>query len=119
MMGRSRKLAPSSAACRTVRPRTLSWLMYSTMITPVCTDTPINARNPSPDDTLKCVPVMSRLRKPPIGESDTTARINKTHFHDVNAEYRMNAISSSVIGTITASLRFARCWLSYSPVQSR
>ena len=31
--------------------------MYSTMITPVCTETPKSARNPMPDDTLKLVPV--------------------------------------------------------------
>src|ERR1039458_9412892 len=86
MMGRSRRLAPSSAAWRTVRPRTLSWLMYSTMITPVWTETPISARNPRPDDTLKCVPVMRRLRNPPMGERDTMARIRKTHFHELNAE---------------------------------
>ena len=31
--------------------------MYSIMITPVCTETPKSARNPTPDETLKCVPV--------------------------------------------------------------
>ena len=60
--------------------------MYSTMITPISTDTPINARNPNPDDTLKCVPVIRRLRNPPRGESATTARIKPTHFHEPNAE---------------------------------
>ena len=61
-------MAPSITACSTVNPRARSWLMYSTMITPISTDTPISARKPSPDETLKCVPVSSRLIKPPRGE---------------------------------------------------
>ncbi len=60
--------------------------MYSTMITPISTDTPISAKKPSPDDTLKCVPVTSKLKKPPSGASATTARMSPTHFHEPNAE---------------------------------
>jgi hypothetical protein len=52
-MGRNLNAAPSFAASRTGIPRMRSWLMYSTMMTPISTDTPINARNPNPDDTLK------------------------------------------------------------------
>src|ERR1700733_16025862 len=40
MMGRSRRTAPSTAASSIEYPRARSWLMYSSMITPVCTDTP-------------------------------------------------------------------------------
>ena len=58
MMGRSRSTAPSIAESAIDRGRArASWLMYSSMITPVCTDTPNSARNPTPEDTLKCVPV--------------------------------------------------------------
>ncbi len=39
--------------------------MYSSMMTPVCTDTPNRARNPTPLETLKCVPVKSSASKPP------------------------------------------------------
>ena len=42
--------------CRSVYPRARSWLMYSSMITPVCTETPNSARNPTPEETLKFVP---------------------------------------------------------------
>src|ERR1022692_1688599 len=51
MMGRSLKTAPSTAASTIERPRARSWLMYSSMITPVCTDTPNRARKPTPEDT--------------------------------------------------------------------
>ena len=53
MMGRSRRTAPSTAASTIVRPLALSWLMYSTMMTPVCTETPKSASIPMPDDTLR------------------------------------------------------------------
>ncbi len=86
MMGRRRREAPSLAASRVGIPRVRSWLMYSIMITPISTDTPIRARKPRPDETLKCVPVMRRLRNPPSGESATTARIKPTHFHEPKAE---------------------------------
>src|SRR5205823_9792317 len=36
-------------------------------MTPVSTDTPKSARKPMPDDTLRCVPVVSRATNPPIG----------------------------------------------------
>ena len=56
MIGRSRRTAPSTAASATVYPRARSWLMYSSMMTPVCTDTPKSARKPTPEATLKNVP---------------------------------------------------------------
>ena len=34
--------------------------MYSSMMTPVCTETPKSARKPTPEDTLKWVPVMQQ-----------------------------------------------------------
>ena len=58
--------------------------MYSSMITPVCTDTPNSARNPTPDDTLKCVPVSNSASRPPIGAIATLARISTTHLNDLN-----------------------------------
>ena len=64
MMGRSR--SERAFLCRISHgfmPRVRSWLMYSTMMTPISTDTPISARNPRPEETLKCVPVSSRLSK--------------------------------------------------------
>ena len=54
--------------------------MYSTMMTPISTDTPISARNPRPEETEKCVPVKSKLRMPPRGERATTARIKTYPF---------------------------------------
>jgi hypothetical protein len=56
--------------------------MYSGMITPVYTDTPNRARNPTPDDTLKCVPVISSASNPPIGAMATLARINSDHVKE-------------------------------------
>jgi hypothetical protein len=42
--------------------------MYSTIITPVCTETPKSARKPTPDETLKLVPVTNSATSPPIAE---------------------------------------------------
>jgi hypothetical protein len=46
-------------------------LMYSSMITPVCTETPKSARNPTPDETLKFVCVTRSASKPPIRASSS------------------------------------------------
>ena len=46
MMGRRRSTAPSMAASSIEWPRARSWLMYSSMMTPVCTETPNSARKP-------------------------------------------------------------------------
>jgi hypothetical protein len=35
------------------------------MMTPVCTDTPNSARKPTPEETLKLVPVIRRASRPP------------------------------------------------------
>ena len=58
--------------------------MYSSMMTPVWTDTPKSARKPMPDDTLKCVPVSSSASNPPIGAMVTTARMSNAHFAERN-----------------------------------
>ena len=93
--------------------------MYSTMITPVCTETPNSARNPTPDDTLKLVPVRYSATMPPTGAIATFISISAAHFIDPNIEYRMKKITSSVSGMMIASRFCARCWLAYSPAQSR
>src|ERR1700731_1758737 len=49
MMGRRRRTAPSMAADSMVWPAARSWLMYSSMITPVCTETPKSAKKPTPE----------------------------------------------------------------------
>ena len=64
MIGRSRRTAPSTAASTTESPRARNWLMYSTMITPICTETPNRARKPMPEETLKWVPVNSSAKQP-------------------------------------------------------
>src|SRR6202044_2827191 len=58
MMGRSLSTAPSTAAFSIEYLRARSWLVYSSIMTPVCTDTPKSARKPTPEDTLKFVPVI-------------------------------------------------------------
>ena len=58
--------------------------MYSSMITPVCTATPKSARNPTPEETLKWVPVSSSASSPPMGAMATLARISPTHLNDWN-----------------------------------
>ena len=40
-----------------VWPLTRIWLMHSSMMTPVWTETPKSARKPTPEETLKWVPV--------------------------------------------------------------
>ncbi len=54
-MGRNRMTAPCCTASRMECPRARNWLMYSSMITPVITETPNSARNPMPEETLKLV----------------------------------------------------------------
>ena len=58
--------------------------MYSTMITPVCTETPNSARNPTPEETLKFVPEINNARIPPMGATITLVKINMAHFNEVN-----------------------------------
>ena len=58
--------------------------MYSSMITPVCTATPNSARNPTPEETLKCVPVINNASNPPMGAIATLPRISTTHLNDLN-----------------------------------
>ena len=41
-------------------------------MTLVCTATPISARKPKPDDTLKCVPVSFSASSPPTGTVTST-----------------------------------------------
>ena len=107
------------AASTIVWPRARNWLMYSTMITPVCTETPNSARNPTPEDTLKLVPrQIAAPAMPPTGAIATFTRIRLAHFIDPNIEYRIMKISSSVSGMMSISRFWARCWLSYSPAQS-
>src|ERR1022692_22151 len=53
IIGRSLRTAPSTAASTIEWPRARSWLMYSSMMTPVCTDTPKSANMPTPEDTLR------------------------------------------------------------------
>ena len=65
MIGTQPSTAPSIGASSMEWPRTRSWLMYSSMMTPVCTDTPNNARKPTLDDTLMLVCVTSSASNPP------------------------------------------------------
>jgi hypothetical protein len=58
--------------------------MYSSIMTPVCTDTPNSAKKPTPEDTLKLVPVSRRASRPPMGAIAMFARINDAHLRDLN-----------------------------------
>src|SRR5579859_3471578 len=92
MMGRKRNTAPSTAASTiccwldSSMPfrRPLNWLMYSSMITPVCTETPKSARKPTADDTEKFVCVMNSASGPPIDAMITLTRISIAHLNDRN-----------------------------------
>ena len=57
--------------------------MYSSMMTPVCTETPKSARNPTSDETLKLVPVISSTSRPPMLAMATVARISTAHLNDL------------------------------------
>ncbi len=92
--------------------------MYSSIITPVSTETPKSARNPTPEETLRCVPVISSASRPPIGAMATLARISPAHFDDENMVYRITKIARMVIGNTIISRFCERFWLSYSPAQS-
>ena len=59
--------------------------MYSSMMTPVCTETPNSARKPTPEETLKCVPVISSASRPPsAGHGHNVARISSAHLAERN-----------------------------------
>ncbi len=49
-------------------------------MTPVSTDTPKSAKNPTPEDTLRCVPVSSSASNPPIGAIATFAQNQRRPF---------------------------------------
>ena len=99
-------------------PRARSWLMYSSMMTPVCTETPKSARKPTPDETLMCVPVASSASKPPSGAIATFAMINSTHFTVLNMVKRIMQITRSVIGTTMhqAPRRSLRAFIFAGPI---
>src|SRR5229473_5618447 len=56
--------------------------MYSSMMTPVCTETPKSAKKPTPEETLKCVPVNRSASNPPMGAIATFARIRIAHLSE-------------------------------------
>ena len=63
--------------------------MYSSMMTPVCTETPKSARKPTPEETLKCVPVISSASRPPMGAIAMLTMISNAHLKELNMVYRM------------------------------
>src|ERR1019366_2690808 len=99
-------------------PRARSWLMYSSMITPVCTHTPNNARKPTPEDTLKCVPVINSPSRPPRGAMAILASIRAAHLNEWNMVYRIMKITRMVMGSTTIRRFCDLFWLAYSPAQS-
>src|ERR1700686_314801 len=112
-IGRKRWIAPLVAALSIECPRDRSWLMYSTMMTPVWTETPKRARNPIPEETLKLVALRNSATTPPIGAIATVARIRLAHFIDPNMEYRIMKMTGSVSGVTEASRFWGGCWLAY------
>ena len=58
--------------------------MYSSMMTPVCTDTPKSARNPMPEDTLKCVPRQVERQQSADARQRHVARISSAHLAERN-----------------------------------
>ena len=53
-------------------------------MTPVCTETPNSAKKPTPDETLKFVPVSHRATMPPTGAMATFKSTRLAHFTEVN-----------------------------------
>ena len=93
MMGRRRRTAPSIAAstmCVSSGSSTMpflrarSWLMYSSMMTPVCTETPKRARKPTAEETEKLVWVRNSANGPPMEAIMTEARIRRAHLKERN-----------------------------------
>src|SRR5215469_10509621 len=93
--------------------------MYSSMMTPVCTETPNNARKPMPDETLKFVPVTNSANTPPIGAMATLAMMSEDHLNDLNIVYRITKMMKIVIGSTMSNRVLARFWLAYSPSHLR
>ena len=58
--------------------------MYSSVMTPVCTDTPNRAMKPTPEETLKLVCVTSNASTPPMRASATLARMSAAHLNERN-----------------------------------
>jgi len=63
--------------------RARNWLMYSSMMTPVCTATRI-APEAHPEETLKCVCVINSATNPPIAPSPRWPESNITHLKSWN-----------------------------------
>src|SRR5450631_1526146 len=72
---------------------------------------------PTPDDTLKYVPVNKRASRPPIGAKPTFSRMSSDHLYERNIVKRIMKMTRMVRGTMRASLASARFSLSYSPDQ--
>src|SRR5579863_408215 len=92
MIGRSLNTAPSTAASRMrcsldssmPRRRERSWLMYSSMITPVWTETPNKARKPTAEETEKLVWERKSANGPPMEARMTETRMSTAHLTDRN-----------------------------------
>ena len=64
--------------------RARSWLMNSIMMTPVSTETPKSARNPTAEETEKLVWVRNSASGPPIEAMTTLMRISMAHLAERN-----------------------------------
>src|ERR1035441_9823043 len=93
--------------------------MYSSMMTPVCTETPKSARNPTPEETLKLVLLRYTARMPAMGAMATVLRMRLAHLRDENMLYKIRKITIRVSGMTSASLFWERFCDSYSPAHSR
>ncbi len=71
-------------------------------MTLVCTATPVSARKPRPDDTLKFVPVSLSASRPPTGS--VTSTLKTMMIGNLRLPYsanRMRRIRTSVSGMMT------------------
>ena len=111
MIGRSLRVAPSMAAALTGIPRARNWLMYSTMMTPVWTQTPNSARKPIPDETLKCVPVKKQCQKTTKGSHKQVYQVQQGPLEGAESSVNDHEDEEDVMGTIIMSRAADLFWL--------
>jgi hypothetical protein len=91
--------------------------MYSSMMTPVCTETPKSASKPTSDETLKLLCVINQRQQAADAGHGDSGKNQSAHLKDLYIEYRMMKISSTVRGTMMSIRASARTSLWYSPSQ--
>src|SRR5690606_4270996 len=117
--GRSRRFAPSTAACAIDMPCASNWLKWLTSTTPLSTAMPSSAMKPTDAGTDTYSPAIARPNTPPTSASGMFESTRSVWRNEPKVEKSRNAINASATGITIDRRRAARCWFSNCPPQAR